>query len=46
MPLAVLPFIFTVALLALELLVAALQAYVFTMLTCMYLNDAMHPGQH
>jgi F-type H+-transporting ATPase subunit a len=45
-PLAVLPFVFTVALLALELLVAALQAYVFTMLTCMYLNDALHPGQH
>jgi F-type H+-transporting ATPase subunit a len=25
-------------------LVAFLQAYVFTMLTCMYLNDALHPG--
>jgi F-type H+-transporting ATPase subunit a len=23
-------------------LVAALQAYVFTILTCMYLNDALH----
>ena len=33
-----------VALTALELLVAFLQAYVFTMLTCMYLNDALHPG--
>ncbi|HBD50944.1 MAG TPA: F0F1 ATP synthase subunit A, partial [Alphaproteobacteria bacterium] len=25
-----------------EVLVAALQAYVFTILTCMYLNDALH----
>ena len=33
-----------VALTALEFLVAFLQAYVFTMLTCMYLNDALHPG--
>jgi F-type H+-transporting ATPase subunit a len=31
-----------VALTGLELLVAALQAYVFALLTCMYLNDAMH----
>ena len=29
---------------ALELLVAALQAYVFAILTCIYLNDAIHPG--
>lgn len=29
---------------ALEFLVAALQAYVFTVLTCIYLNDALHPG--
>jgi F-type H+-transporting ATPase subunit a len=42
--LAVLPFIMTVGLEALELLVAFLQAYVFAMLTCMYLNDALHPG--
>jgi F-type H+-transporting ATPase subunit a len=34
----------TLAMLALELLVAFLQAYVFAMLTCMYLNDALHPG--
>ena len=33
-----------VALTALEFLVASLQAYVFTMLTCIYLNDALHPG--
>ena len=42
--LAVLPFAMTIGLDALELLVAFLQAYVFTMLTCMYLNDALHPG--
>jgi len=41
---AILPFAMTVGLYALELLVAFLQAYVFTMLTCMYLNDALHPG--
>src|ERR1051326_6019867 len=28
----------------LELLVALLQAYVFAILTCIYLNDALHPG--
>ena len=43
---AVLPFAMTVAMDALELLVAFLQAYVFAMLTCMYLNDALHPGGH
>ena len=43
---AVLPFLMTVGLFALELLVAFLQAYVFAMLTCMYLNDAVHPGGH
>jgi F-type H+-transporting ATPase subunit a len=43
---AVLPFAITIALEALELLVAFLQAYVFAMLTCMYLNDALHPGGH
>jgi len=44
--LAVLPFAMTIGLDALELLVAFLQAYVFAMLTCMYLNDAIHPGGH
>jgi len=39
-----LPLLMAVALTALEVLVAFLQAYVFTMLTCMYLNDALHPG--
>ena len=29
---------------ALEFLVAFLQAYVFAILTCVYLNDALHPG--
>lgn len=40
----VLPLALTVALFALELLVAFLQAYVFAILTCIYLNDAIHPG--
>ena len=40
----VLPLGLTVALTALELLVAFLQASVFTILTCIYLNDAIHPG--
>ena len=33
-----------VALTALEFLVAFLQAFVFAILTCVYLNDALHPG--
>jgi F-type H+-transporting ATPase subunit a len=41
---ATLPFAMTTALSALELLVAFLQAYVFAILTCIYLNDALHPG--
>jgi len=41
---AILPLGMTVALTALELLVAFLQAYVFAILTCIYLNDAIHPG--
>jgi F-type H+-transporting ATPase subunit a len=41
---AIVPFGMTVALTALELLVAFLQAYVFAILTCIYLNDAIHPG--
>ena len=41
---AVLPFGMAVALTGLELLVAALQAFVFAVLTCVYLHDAMHPG--
>jgi F-type H+-transporting ATPase subunit a len=41
---AALPFIMVVLLTALELLVALLPAYVFAILTCIYLNDAIHPG--
>jgi F-type H+-transporting ATPase subunit a len=41
---AALPFIMVIMLTALELLVAFLQAYVFAILTCIYLNDAIHPG--
>jgi F-type H+-transporting ATPase subunit a len=41
---AVLPLGLTIALTALELLVAFLQAYVFAILTVIYLNDAIHPG--
>jgi F-type H+-transporting ATPase subunit a len=41
---AVLPLGMVIALSALELLVAFLQAYVFTILTVIYINDALHPG--
>ncbi len=41
---SILPLAFTVALTALEFLVAFLQAYVFAILACMYLNDAIHPS--
>ncbi len=41
---APLPLALTVALIALEMLVAVLQAYVFAVLTCIYLHDALHPG--
>jgi len=41
---AMIPLGMTVALTALELLVAVSQAYVFAVLTCIYLNDALHPG--
>jgi F-type H+-transporting ATPase subunit a len=41
---ALFPLALTVALTALELLVAFLQAYVFAILTCIYLGDAIHPG--
>jgi F-type H+-transporting ATPase subunit a len=39
-----LPLLLVIALVALETLVAVLQAYVFATLTCIYLNDALHPG--
>jgi F-type H+-transporting ATPase subunit a len=40
--LAILPLGINVALIGLEALVAALQAYVFAILTCLYLRDALH----
>jgi F-type H+-transporting ATPase subunit a len=36
------PLVFVVALTGLEFGIAILQAYVFTILTCIYLNDAVH----
>ncbi len=41
-PLAIAPFALMVAFTGLELLIAGLQAYVFTILTCIYLNEAIH----
>jgi F-type H+-transporting ATPase subunit a len=41
-PLSAGPLLLMVALTALEILVAFLQAYVFAILTCIYLNDALH----
>jgi F-type H+-transporting ATPase subunit a len=41
---AIAPLAMAVALTALEFLVAFLQAFVFAILTCVYLNDALHPG--
>ena len=40
---SVLPILAVTALYGLELLVAMIQAYVFTILTCVYLKDALHP---
>lgn len=41
-PVAVLPIAAIIGMTALEVLVAVLQAYVFTVLTCIYLNDALN----
>jgi len=41
---AVLPLAVATAVTALELVIAFLQAYVFAVLTCIYLNDALHPS--
>ncbi len=38
----ILPFAFVVALTGLEVLIAFLQAYDFAILTCLYINDALH----
>lgn len=44
--LAALPVVFLVFMTGLELFVAVLQAYVFTMLCCMYLGEAMADNHH
>lgn len=44
--LAILPVLGIVAVMMLEILVAFLQAYVFAILTCIYLNDAEHADAH
>ena len=41
---ALLPLAVATAVTALELVIAFLQAYVFAVLTCIYLNDALHPS--
>jgi F-type H+-transporting ATPase subunit a len=41
---SILPLLMTVAITGLEFLVAFLQAYVFAVLTSMYINDAIHPS--
>lgn len=40
------PFLFMVLLMGLEILIAFLQAYVFAVLSCIYLNDALHAAEH
>ncbi len=45
-PLALAPMALIVAIMLLELLVAFLQAYVFSILTCIYLNEALHLHDH
>jgi F-type H+-transporting ATPase subunit a len=39
---SIIPLALNIALTALEFLVAFLQAYVFAILTCLYLHDAIH----
>ncbi|MGH7229139.1 MAG: F0F1 ATP synthase subunit A [Nitrospiraceae bacterium] len=41
-----LPFAFTIAINGLEVIIAFIQAYIFTILTCVYLGDAMHLHGH
>ena len=43
---AVMPMLLIVGIMLLELLVAFLQAYVFAILTCIYLNEALHLHDH
>ncbi len=40
------PFVFTIMIYVLELGIAFIQAYVFTILTCVYLGDALNPHGH
>lgn len=44
--LVLLPFILLLAIFVLELGVAFLQAYIFIILICMYLNDSVHLAEH
>jgi F-type H+-transporting ATPase subunit a len=44
--LSIAPMLLIVAFMLLELLVAFLQAYVFAILTCIYLNEALHLHDH
>lgn len=41
---SIFPILAITAVYALEVLVAGIQAYVFTILTCVYLKDALHPS--
>jgi F-type H+-transporting ATPase subunit a len=43
MPFGILAFVFSVAFVGFEILVAVLQAYIFTILTAVYIAGAMHP---
>ena len=43
---AIVPILAITGIYGLELLVAVIQAYVFAILTCIYLGDALHPGHH
>ena len=43
--LAAIPFILIAVIVGLEVMIAGLQAYVFTVLFCIYLNDSIH-GSH
>ena len=36
------PIVINVLLIGFEFMIAFIQAYVFTILTCLYLNDALH----
>ena len=46
MILSIAPFLGSIAIFLLEFLVAGLQAYVFAILTCIYLSDAAHAADH